>query len=177
MKRVAPVILALLFLTYLLGMQFVYWAELSEVKRNSSSLIQANQLSRNDQTVFDFSLAEFNSIAWTDGKKEFTFKEHHFDVLNIAYLQGHVKITCYSDVRENHLVNAFSDLIGKFVASHSSSKNSKNTISIQKDYMPQDCKDFNMRPLSYAFSGTNCHRQFDLPSAFISDSWNPPKIA
>jgi hypothetical protein len=177
MKRIASIGLAFIFLIYLLGIQFVYWAELSQVKQNSARLIQGGALEKNAKAVFYFSSAEFNSLIWTEGKKEFTLNEHHFDVVNIDYLQGKVKVTCYSDDKENHLVNAFSDLIGKFIASHAPSKNAKNTLTVQKDYLPQDCNDFNMRPLIYAHTGLNRHRQFGLPRTFISDSWNPPRIA
>jgi hypothetical protein len=173
LKRIAAVGLALLFLTYLLGIQLVYWTELSFAKGESAGLISAGKTGKDCKTVFYFSPAQFNSLVWTEGKREFMLDEHRFDVMGIEYLEGGVKITCFNDEKESRLVNAFADFVGKFIASHASSKNSKNPTGIQKEYLPRG---FSFGALPAVFTRICQGPEFFFtPLAFISDSWNPPK--
>jgi hypothetical protein len=140
MRKITSILLALTFVLYLGGMQVLYWVKISVHKQETATMIQHNNVAKDKTAKFSFTSTEYNSIAWSERNKEFSFQGQRYDIIGIQYCSDEVIVTCYADKDETSLADAFSGFIKKMFAApqHNSDSGNGMANSLCKEYMPSD---------------------------------------
>jgi hypothetical protein len=173
-KKIIPILLALLILLNSIGYILLYIERLANINREIRTLINEDY-SAETITKLTLSNYEFTYLLRWKGDDEFKFKGKMFDVIKIERTQNQIIIFCIRDEKEEMLISSFEKIFKRNFSSDNINSNSGiSLLNVQLLGLPIYQytleRNFSFNILSGGY--TNCYN-----SKFSEANTPPPKAA
>jgi len=177
MKKITGILLAFTFVLYLGGIQMAYWLRMSAHKQETQFSIRHNQVSKDNSVKFSFTSEQYNSLAWSEKNKEFSYQGQRYDIIGMQYCSDEIIVTCFSDKEETNLVNAFSGFIKNLFSSplHTNDKTPDIANTLCKEYLPSEPSSPFL--FSHVLISIKAGCVLVNVSGQIDSIWRPPTLA
>lgn len=131
-RGIALVLLFAMF-HYVAGYRLLYSLGILYTKDEAKT----SMVEKSNAKKITFSAKDYNSLKWTEEKKEFSFQNQMYDVVNVQKTGDIYTITAFADDPETELINAFHNFESELFHSDQSNNNAKSAENIMSSFQKE----------------------------------------
>lgn len=170
--RTLAVVLLFAMFHYVVGYRLMYSLGILYTKDEAKvCMVEKNKVKK-----ITLSASDYNSLKWTEEKKEFSLNNQMYDVVSIQKSGVMYTITIYADNPETELITAFHHFESELFHPDQSNKSTKSADDImsafQKDCTPVSGFKINIFALDRLFQPITVVQQ--QPLQISNTIWHPP---